>query len=877
MAMVLDAFASYVQNMLTEMVNEEVHMLLGVREEIEKMDVKLKDLKNFLADADRRNITDKSVQDWVGQLKRAMYEAADILDLCQLKAMEQGPSLVDLGCFNPLLFCMRNPAHAHNIGTRIKALNERLSTIKERSTSFSFINLGLYEERNTRVHASYSDCPSRETSGEFNRLGVVGERIKEDTRALVEIMLAEKEGNPNIMVAAIVGVGGIGKTTLAQKIFKNETINIEFDKVIWLSINQNFDKVELIKTIITLAGGEHGSGTVLAVLHPILNTALTGKKLFLVLDDMWSQKAWVDVLETPLANVVAQGSRVLVTTRDERVARGIKAMLPYHHINKLGQEDAWSLLKKQIVSSEADGHEIDMLKDIGLQIVEKCDGLPLAIKVMGGLLCQRDRKHHEWEIILNDSIWSLPEMSKELNRAVHLSYEDLPPCIKQCFLYYSLLPQKGQFHDENIIGMWISEGLVHGPSDDLEELGTKYYKELMVRNLIEPDKNYIDPCVCTMHDVVRSFGQLVARDEALAARSGETNFVSKLSAHKYLRLSLESKASESDGLEWSSLQSQTTLRTLIVVGHINMKPGDLVVHFPCLRTLHTESAGVVALAESLHEFKHLRYLSLWKSDISSLPDNIGKMKLLQYISIIQSQQSVKLPDSIVKLRQLRYLNFNRTSICSIPRGFGVLKNLRIVYGFPALEDGGWCSLEELGPLSQLVSLSLRGLENVSAPSSMEKAKLGEKVHLTNLSLGCRNRLGLDGQIKEGDGVSEEEQQKIEKVFDELCPPSSLDSLTIEGYFGQGLPRWIMSSSLMPLKNLRIFMIEDLAYCTELPDGLCQLPYLEFIQVKRAPSIRRVGPEFMQSYHHHSSHPSQAVVMFPKLQAMKLGGMVRWEE
>uniref|UniRef100_A0ACD5V766 Uncharacterized protein n=1 Tax=Avena sativa TaxID=4498 RepID=A0ACD5V766_AVESA len=311
-------------------------------------------------------------------------------------------------------------------------------------------------------------------------------------------------------------------------------------------------------------------------------------------------------------------------------------MLPYHHINKLGQEDAWSLLKKQIVSSVADGHEIDMLKDIGLQIVEKCDGLPLAIKVMGGLLCQRDRKHHEWEIILNDSIWSLPEMSKELNRAVHLSYEDLPPCIKQCLLYYSLLPQKGQFHDENIIGMWISEGLVHGPSDDLEELGTKYYKELV-------------------------------------------------------------------------------------------------------------------------------------------------------------------------------------------------------------------------------------------------AKLGEKVHLSNLALLCHNRFGLDGKIKEGDGFSEEEQQKIEKVFAEVCPPSSLDCLTIRGYFGQGLPRWIMSSSLVPLKNLRIFMIEDLACCTELPNGLCQLPYLEFIQVKYAPCIRRVGLEFMQSYHHHSSHPSQAVVMFPKLQEMKLGGMVRWEE
>jgi len=348
MAMVLDAFASYVQNMLTEMASEEVHMLLGVRDEIDKMEVRLKDLKNFLADADRRNITDKTVQAWVAELKRAMYEAADILDLCQLKAVEQGESTMDVGCFNPLLFCMRNPAHAHNIGTRIKALNSKLGAIKERSATFNFINLGLYEDRNTREQASRSDNPSRETSAEFNRSSVVGEKIEEDTRALVQMMLDEKDSNNNIMLAAVVGVGGIGKTTLAQKIFNDETLKSNFDKMIWLSVNQDFDKVDLLKTIITLAGGNHGGEKALAVLKPILIAALTGKKLLLVMDDVWSHGAWGDVLETPLANAVARGSRVLITTRNEIVARGMKAMLPYHHVNKLDGEDAWSLLKKQV-------------------------------------------------------------------------------------------------------------------------------------------------------------------------------------------------------------------------------------------------------------------------------------------------------------------------------------------------------------------------------------------------------------------------------------------------------------------------------------------------------------------------------------------------
>ncbi|KAM3296666.1 hypothetical protein ACQJBY_038824 [Aegilops geniculata] len=877
MAMVLDAFASYMQNMLTEMVKEEVYMLLGVGDEIEKMDVKLRDLKNFLADADRRNITDKSVQEWVAQLKRAMYEAADILDLCQLKAMERGPSTKDVGCFNPLLFCMRNPSHAHDIGTRIKALNKRLEVIKEQSSAFSFIPLGSYEDRSRKVQASHSGNKRRETSGVFDRSGVVGEKIEQDTRKLVEVMLSEKEGNTNIMVVAVVGVGGIGKTTLAQKVFNDEALNNEFEKMIWLSINKDFDEVELLRTIITQVGGVHGDEKALSVLEPILATSLKGKKLFVVLDDVWNHGAWDDVLKTQLSNVVARGSRVLVTTRDETVARRMKAVLPYHHVDKLEEDNAWSLLKKQIISSEIDDHDMDMLKDIGVQIVARCDGLPLAVKVMGGLLCQRDRKHREWEMVLNDSIWSISGMPEGLNNAVHLSYEDLSSSAKQCFLHYSLLPKTTVFYSDEIIGMWISEGFLHGTSDDLEELGSKHYKELILRNLIEPDTKYVDQNVCYMHDVVRSFAQFVARDEALAAHSGEANIVNKLTAHGFLRLSLESKASESDGLDWSSLQAQKTLRALISVGHINIKPGDSLVHFPCLRTLHIDSEDVVALLQSLHKLKHLRYLSLTNNDISSLPDSIGKMKLLKYISLRGCKQFVELPRSILKLGELRYFNFSGTSISGIPRGFCALTNLRLVYGFPVSVDGDWCSLEELGPLSRLRRLGIHGLEDVTISSSATKAKLGEKVHLTRLSLDCGRRLGDDGLIKEEDSVSVEEQQRIEMVCDELRPPPGLDNLEINGYFGRRLPRWMMSSLVVPHNSLRILFINDLVCCTQLPDGLCQLPYLEFFQIKRAQAIKRVGPEFMQSYHHQSPSSSQVLAAFPRLHEMNLMGMVEWEE
>ncbi|CAO2153090.1 unnamed protein product [Urochloa humidicola] len=347
MAGILDALASYVQNMLAEMARDEVHMLLGVSGEIEKMDTKLKDLKNFLADADRRNITDQSVQAWVGELRDAMYEATNILDICQLKAMEWGKSH-DAECLNPLLFCMRNPLHAHKIGNRIKKLNQRLEEIKKRSLDFSFINLSSYQDHSRRTVSSH--LRNRETSGELDDSSLVGEKIEEDTKNLVEMLIGEDENN-KIMIHAIVGVGGIGKTTLAQKIFNHEIIQQEFPKKIWLSVNQDFSGTEQLRRAIIEAGGDHQpTGNVRTALERVLKDALSGQKTLIVMDDVWDPHAWEGVLKAPLVTNAAasQGCRVLVTTRHDAVARGMMAKKPYHRVIKLAAEDAWLLLKKQL-------------------------------------------------------------------------------------------------------------------------------------------------------------------------------------------------------------------------------------------------------------------------------------------------------------------------------------------------------------------------------------------------------------------------------------------------------------------------------------------------------------------------------------------------
>ena len=428
-----------------------------------------------------------------------------------------------------------------------------------------------------------------------------------------------------------------------------------------------------------------------------------------------------------------------------------------------------------------DEPKVDALKDIGMSIIAKCDGLPLSVKVIGGLLRQKNMRRSDWKNVLNDSTWPVSQMPEELNYAVYLSYQDLHPELQSCFLHYALLPKSVLFGYERIVAMWIGEGFVHGNSRDLDVLGKEYYDQLIARNLLEPDPRYVDHGVCNMHDIVRSFAQYLTRDEALVTQKSEAGPTINSIPENVVRLSLKSKESESNELEWSSLQAHISLRTLILVGETKINPGDSLSSFPCLRTLHIEDGNFDALSESLVQLKHLRYLCLDGTNTSRLPKKIAKMKFLQCIDLAYCQSLVKLPRGIGELRQLRYLSLVYSGINNIPRGFGSLTNLRILKGFPAHVEGDWCSLEELGPLNQLMRLRIHGLENVSSSSFAIKARLGEKVCLSYLYLQCTSSSGGAHRL-----VKQEEQQHIEKVFDEFCPPPCLENLAIEGlYFRSG--------------------------------------------------------------------------------------------
>uniref|UniRef100_A0A0E0M7B6 Uncharacterized protein n=1 Tax=Oryza punctata TaxID=4537 RepID=A0A0E0M7B6_ORYPU len=861
MEMILDALASYLGEQFAKMVEDEAGMLLGASGEVEKLTDTLNRLKKFLADAERRHITDAKegeyVHEWVRKLRDAMYDATDIVDDVHLKAEKRCASPSPGSCSNlPLLWCLQDPLFAHRIGSRVKELNERMD--------------GLFKQADTdRLKSSstpgnpHSGNPRRTAPGIIHE-DIVSDKIEEDKRMLVDWLINRDKKD---LVVAIQGVGGIGKTTLAKKIFNDQAIQDTFDVKIWLSVTQDFNEAHLLKTAIAMAMPDEQIPAVedMALLQDALVKALRGKKLLLVMDDVWAEKAWDNgldnVLRFSIAEACAPGTRVLVTTRNEDVAQAMKAA-HVHRVTKLELPDSWTLLQKQVALSVS---EIEIVRECGMKIAEKCDGLPLAIKVIGGVLRKKNATKNTWEEVLRNQIWSKTGLPGELNKAIYLSYEDLNPNLKQCFVYYSLFPKDETIGIDKIVSMWIAEGFIGKDvystqsGYSTQSVGLDYYKELIKRNLLEPQDDYYNQEHCIMHDVVRSFAQHVARYEALVFRDPQDNGI--LSSSKVHRLSISAKQ-----IEWSDLRNQHCLRTLLLFGNIKLKPGDSLRILPSLRTIH----------DSLCRLKHLRYLELRYTDISALPCNIGRMKFLEHIGVRGCHRLAKLPSSIIKLDNLRHLSIDETKIRAIPRGFSRLLNLDLLWGFPvhSVAEGTakhYWTLEDVGPLLQLRKLKLKGLEN--APStSAALAKLRTKGRLTSLELLCTS-----DETKEANFTAQQEQ--IKEVFDQLCPPKCLEELTIGGYYGDTLPGWIKMPAADIFKDLRRLNLQNLVSCIQLSDGLGQLPNLDFFVVDGAPCIKQIGHclFFEQGQRNMDTNKSSRHAAFPKLHELHLKGMMEWEE
>uniref|UniRef100_A0A0E0MI38 AAA+ ATPase domain-containing protein n=1 Tax=Oryza punctata TaxID=4537 RepID=A0A0E0MI38_ORYPU len=827
MATILDSLIGSCVNKLQGIITEETILILDVEEELRKLQNRMKQIQCFISDAERRGMEDSAVHNWVSWLKDAMYDADDIIDLASfegsklLKGHSSSPRKTTACSGLSLLSCFSNIRVRHEIGDKIRSLNRKLEEIAKDKI---FATL-----ENTQSSHKVSTSELRK-SCQIVEPNLVGKEILHASRKLVRQVLTHKKKKAYKL--AIVGTGGIGKTTLAQKVFNDQKLKGSFDKHAWICVSQDYSPASVLGQLLRTIEVEHRQEESIGELQSKLESAIKDKSFFLVLDDLWQSDVWTNLLRIPLHS--AATGIILITTRQDTVAREI-GVEEAHRIDLMSPAVGWELLWKSM--NIQDEKKVQNLRDVGIEIVQKCGGLPLAIKVIARVLASKDKTENEWKKILAKNVWSMAKLPKEIRGALYLSYDDLPEHLKQCFLYCIVYPEDWTIRRDELIRMWVAEGFVEVHTDQLlEDTAEEYYYELISRNLLQPVGSYFDQSRCKMHDLLRQLACYLSREECYI---GDPTSLVDNNMCKLRRILV---ITEKDMVVIPSMgKEEIKLRTFRTQQNPLGIENTFFMRFMYLRVLDLSDLLVEKIPDCIGHLIHLRLLDLDGTSISCLPESIGALKNLQMLHLQRCESLHSLPTAITQLYNLRRLGLNETPINQVPKGVGRLKFLNDLEGFPIgggsdntkMQDG-W-NLEELAHL----------------PHSTDPFLLAEKKHLKVLKLQCTEQTD--------EPYSEENARNVEKIFEKLTPPHNLEDLAIRNFFGCIFPTWLGTSRLSSLTYLNLI---DCNSCMHLPPT-GQLLNLKYLRIDGASAINKIGPEFVGCWEG-NLRPTE-VVVFPNLE------------
>uniref|UniRef100_A0ACD5YZW9 Uncharacterized protein n=1 Tax=Avena sativa TaxID=4498 RepID=A0ACD5YZW9_AVESA len=429
MATIISSLVGSCVKKLQDIITEKAILILGVKEEFRELQGTVSQIQCFLQDAEQRRMEELAVNNWLCELRDSVYDADDIIDSARVegsKLLEDRPlsSRNSTGCSGiSLLSCFPSIQRRHEIAIEIKNIN-RIEKISKLGKKFL-----------TRSEAAPSGQGSTSQPRKSSQLvepNLVGKEIMHSTRKLVDLILSHKENKAYKL--AIVGTGGVGKTTLTQKVYNDQRIKGNFEKHAWICVSRDYNEVTLLKEVLRNIGLQQGQGETIAELQCKLAQTIKGKSFFLVLDDLWKFNVCTDLLRTPL-HTAASGI-ILLTTRDDTVAMKI-GVEHTHRVDLMPLEVGWELLWKSMNVSEES--ELQSLRNIGTEIDRKCGCLPLAIKVTASVLASKDQTENEWKKILHKNAWYQRKLPTEIEGALYVSYVELPHHLKQCFLSFIVL------------------------------------------------------------------------------------------------------------------------------------------------------------------------------------------------------------------------------------------------------------------------------------------------------------------------------------------------------------------------------------------------------------------------------------------------------
>ncbi|KAB2086267.1 hypothetical protein ES319_A04G018200v1 [Gossypium barbadense] len=827
--------------------HRQVHQQLKLWQSI------LPEIKAALNHAEEKQIKDEGVKNWLDDLQDLAYNLDDILDefayqelrLKLQKTQAQAstskiqkliPTCCAGGQFSPISFMF----NAKMI-SKIKAITDRLNSLNTRRSS-----LGLSEIMSQGATSKGKKPRLQPTSLMDGAVEYVARA--NEKREMLELL--KSNNSDGVCVLSIVGMGGMGKTTLAQLVYNDPNIKESFDHKSWVCVSDDFDAVNITKMILRSLDANSRDENDLNLLQVKLKEKLSGKRLLLVLDDIWNEsyRDWT-ILQTPFG----AGTKIIVTTRLEKVSSNVDSVKAFY-LDKLSHHDCLSIFAQHALKAKNfDGHL--QFKEIGENIVRRCNGLPLAAKAIGSLL-RTVQDHSEWEKIYESEIWDLPEDPCGLIPALRLSYHYLPPNLKRCFAYCSIFPKDYEFEEKEIILLWRAEGFLQSKAKiQGKGFGNQYFQDLVSRSFFQ--RSGKDKSRFVMHDLMNDLAQSIAGEICCRLEDDKQSKFSHRSRHSsYVTDDLCHSVKK-----FEAFYQMTSLHTFLPLLHgkwrfylTNVVLEDLLPRLSYLRVLSLRGCEIFDLPDFFENLKHLRYLNFSSAQINRLPDSLCTLYHLETLILRDCSELKNLPSKIKNLVNLHFLDIRgANSIERMPSGFDQLTKPQTLSNFVIGEDDGHL-IRELKNLSSLRgNFCLSGLENVNGQDARE-AKLNEK-------------LGIDGLVLQWGTDLENSTRKKEveeRVFDILRPQKKLEQLIIENYGGVKFSSWITYSSF---KNLSSLKLRNCKNCKSLP-SIGRLPLLKDLSIISFDQVQKVGVEF---FGENTLNP------FASLEILSFESLPNWKE
>ncbi|XP_057798990.1 putative late blight resistance protein homolog R1B-8 isoform X2 [Salvia miltiorrhiza] len=753
----------------------------------------------------------QKVNRWEGRIRDAAYQIEDIIEVFICHRIQRHPS-------------------------RVK-LEDQLQNVME---EIGLVAGEVMEERPTYLPASSSSSSRLASTGNDAVIG-----LDDDITAIKERLCGQ---SPNLRVVPIVGMGGIGKTTLAKAVYDDQLIIERFDIRAWVVASQDYSPHRFRKLLLDSMKllEDQMSADVIdeSDIELKVYKKLKGWRYLIVIDDVWGTNIWDDVRY--MFPDDKNGSRIMLTTRQLDVASYPDTAGPLHDMRLMDCSQSWDLLRLKVFT---DGYCTPDLEDVGTEIARRCAGLPLAVVLAAGVLSSVIRTKASWEEIAKNVN---PVVGWELEEILSFSYTYLPHHLRLCFLFIGGFLEDASIRASRLIRLWVAEGFLkhqNGGSKSLEEEAEECLDDLVKRNLVIVTSRKTNGKIksCSLHDMVRDLCIRIAREEKFLHVMDGRDLPQGLMNERRISFS----RSDIDKI-WGP-----TFRTILCF-QMKIFPSWLAMlgSYKLLRILDALHVNLKELPTELFDLHWLRYLALMGS--FSIPSAVSNLVNLQTLVIHLEFGKLRrryddgvrrsLPLEIWRLPQLRHLFFHAPYMLPHPlEGFYLplenlqtlllVKNLvwnekilqlipnvkRLGLTYSSNEDHHLHHLKDLHQLEQLKMIGYRDFswrgQSPTFPCALKKLTLvgGGFLWKDMAIVGSLPNLEILKLL--GNACDGETWETTDEDF-----PRLKFLLIDESH----LREWITHSN--PFPTLRRLVLRSCCYLREIPEGIGEIPTLELIEV-----------------------------------------------